>query len=367
MTEPRQIVAEGILVEFDPEGGFLARIAVTRDGRTTTPFHRAPWADAPRPVAGTEDAPHLAGLAGDFFCAPFAAADVEPAPAHGWTANSRWLALDETAGAGSVTARFALDRPVMGARVVKEITLRDGHPFVYQRHSFAGGTGAVSVANHAMVSLPSGAELSFSPKRFAETPSTAVEPDPARGRSLLAYPARTADLAAFPAAAGRPADLTRYPLGDRHEDFVMLVEAADAVLGWSAVRRLGEADLALMLKNPQRLPATMLWFSNGGRDYPPWNGRHLNVLGVEDAAAYSIYGHQASISPNPLSQAGIPTAIRLAPQGSVDVRHVIGAVPVAAAFSRVARIDAGAGRLTVTDATGAQLAVPYDDTFLAEG
>src|SRR5690606_31363163 len=105
-------------------------------------------------------------------------------------------------------------------------------------------------------------------------PDTPLEPDPGRGRSTLQYPARFTDLAAVPLAGGGHADLREYPPAERHEDFVMLVEAPGASLGWAAALRRDEGDIFLSLKNPAQLPVTMLWFSNGGRDYAPWNSRH---------------------------------------------------------------------------------------------
>ena len=118
-----------------------------------------------------------------------------------------------------------LKRPVMGARLIKELTVRNGHPFLYQKHIFEGGAGAIPVANHAMVTLPNGGRMFFSPKRWAETPAAAPETDPQLGRSLFSYPAETTDLRHLPRAAGGTADLTRYPVGERHEDIAMLVEA----------------------------------------------------------------------------------------------------------------------------------------------
>ena len=43
---------------------------------------------------------------------------------------------------GAVTGRYELAEKVRGATVTKEITLRPGHPLVYQRHILAGGDGA---------------------------------------------------------------------------------------------------------------------------------------------------------------------------------------------------------------------------------
>ena len=75
-----RLEAIGITVDVDVELGNLAKFEVERDGRRSAPFHRAPWSDDEQPPEGVEGAPHLARISGDFFCAPFAAADVEPAP-----------------------------------------------------------------------------------------------------------------------------------------------------------------------------------------------------------------------------------------------------------------------------------------------
>jgi hypothetical protein len=359
-----QLEAAGIRIELDLDVGHLVRVEIERDGRCIAPFHRAPWADEAGPVPGTEDAPHLARLSGDFFCAPFAASDLEPAPPHGWSANAPWTSVEMRRFDGGVSARFELARPIMRARLIKELTLLDGHPFLYQRHIFEGGAGSIPVANHAMVSLPTGGRMFFSPKRWAETPAEPLEPDPRRGRSVFRYPAQTADLHHLPMAAGGAADLTRYPIDEMHEDLAMLVEAEGSTLGWSAVLRSGEGDLALMLKDASQLPATILWFSNGGRSYAPWSGRHRNVLGVEDGCVYSIAGHRASIEPNPLTEKGIPTAVKLDPNGRTEVRHVIGAIPAPAWLTDVADVSLDGNSIVISTATGAAIVLPFDAAFL---
>ena len=94
---------------------------------------------------------------------------------------------------------------------------------------------------------------------------------------------------------------------DRREDFITLVEADHGGPGWTALARHAEQDLVLVLKNPVELPVTMLWFSNGGRDYAPWSGRHVGVLGIEDGRA--AVGHAASLGDNWLKQEGVATAV----------------------------------------------------------
>ena len=362
------LTAKGVNLTLDLAVGHIRSFVVTRDGRRITPLHTAPWVEEVAIAEDPEILPDLKFLSGDFFCAPFAASDVEEAPPHGWPANSEWEPLgDRPHPAGGVVGQFLLRRPVMGARLVKEITLRDGHPFAYQRHVFRGGSGAVSVASHAMTQFAGKGRVSFSPKAFAETPATPQESDPARGRSVFASSSHVTDLTRLPLADGGTVDIHRYPVAEGHEDFVMLVEAPGASLGWAAALRPDARDIMLTLKDPADFPVTFVWFSNGGRYYAPWNRRHLGVLGLEEGRAYSAYGHAASIAPNPLSAAGIPTALQLVPDGEAEVRHAIGGVPLPDGWSAVASLVPNAIGLRVTDESGKTLDVPFDLAFLNRG
>ena len=120
---------------------------------------------------------------------------------HGLTANGDWRVMASAAG----TLRAALDGAVQGASVIKELSVEDDHPFLYQRHIFIGGQGRLPVANHAMIALPGGAKLSFSRKRWWETLAEPLETD--KGRARLAYPRRAEDAAEFPAADGSTVNL----------------------------------------------------------------------------------------------------------------------------------------------------------------
>ncbi|MFN4203913.1 MAG: hypothetical protein ACK4GM_12715 [Tabrizicola sp.] len=347
----RRIAAEGIRFDFHPRGGVLDGFCASDEGRDIAPLHRAPWAAAEVPP---DAPPHQAWLAGDFLAAPMGASEHG---LHGRAANGDWQVLEAPAG----TLRAVLSGAVQGATVVKELSLTDGHPFVYQRHLFIGGTGALPVANHAMVSVPNGARLSFSRKRWWETLAEPLETT--RGRSRLAYPRRAEDAAEFPAADGGTVNLHRYPWGAAHEDFVAGVEDPASRLGWTAVVRPEEGDLFLSLRNPAVLPMTMLWQSNGGRDYAPWNGRHRGCLGVEEGAALPMLGLSAQEAPDPLSAAGQPPLVRLDPQGTVELRHVIGAIAWPTGQS-VAGVMLEGDVLTVTGDWGAERKVPIRGGWL---
>ena len=360
------IRAEGIALTIDLAVGHLRSLEIERKGRRLTPFYTAPWVDDAAIDDDETIVPNLRALSGDFFCAPFGAADENGVPPHGWPANSLWDHIDTRLHPdGGTVACYALRKRPRGARLIKEIALRDGHPFVYQRHIFEGGTGAITAASHAMTKFATRGRLSFSRKAFAETPMKPLEPDPARGRFALLYPARFTDLGRAPLAAGGETDLRSYPIAERHEDFVMLVEAPGSGLGWAAAIREDTADIVLSLKNPADFPVTMLWFSNGGRDYPPWNGRNVGVLGIEEGRAWSAHGFAASAAPNPLSQSGVPTVLRLDPDGAVEVRHVIGGLPLPSGWTEIAEVEAAADTLTLRDGSHGSSAVPFDAGFLA--
>ncbi len=360
------IRAEGIAVTVDLAFGHLRAVEIEREGRRLTPFYTAPWVDDPAIADDETIAPNLRALSGDFFCAPFGAPDEDGVPPHGWPANSRWDPLGtQPHPEGGLVAQYQLRKRPRGARLIKEIALRDGHPFAYQRHIFEGGAGAITVASHAMTRFATRGRLSFSRKAYAQTPAKPLEPDPARGRYALAYPAHFADLGRAPLAAGGETDLRSYPIAERHEDFVMLVEAHGNKLGWAAAIRDDAADILLSLKNPAEFPVTMLWFSNGGRDYPPWNSRNVGVLGIEEGRAWSAHGFAASAAPNPLSESGVPTVLELDSSGAVEIRHVIGGLPLPAGWTEIAAVEAAGDVLILRDASGASCDLPFDAAFLA--
>lgn len=347
------ISAPGISATFTPLGGTLFPLTVTDEGREISPLHAAPWtpdevpADAP---------PHQRWLRGDFLAAPMGAG---PNGLHGPAANAHW----DPVLTDPQTLRATLRDPIQGATVVKELSVEANHPFLYQRHLFIGGNGHLPVSNHAMIALPRGARLSFSRKRWFETLPAPLETDPTKGRSALAYPRRHEDPADFPAADGSSVNLHRYPWAPAHEDFVAAVEDPSSTLGWTAVVRPETKDLFLSLKNPQSLPLTMLWHSNGGRDYAPWNGRHTGCLGVEEGAALSVLGLSATETPDPLTAANQPAYLHLNPTGTTEIRHILGAICWPSG-QMVAAIRLEGDLLTISGDWGAERHLPIRGSWL---
>jgi hypothetical protein len=212
-----------------------------------------------------------------------------------------------------------------------------------------------------MLHVPGGAQLSFSPKGAGRTPPAAPETDPARGRSILAYPQRFDALTAVRRADSSVADASFYPFDRRHEDVLVLSEMPGAVLGWSAALARQDGFLFFAIKDARLLPHTVLWMSNGGRDYPPWNGRHIAVIGIEEGAVdIHLPASRTGDSDEPGEE--LPTGISLGEGRTTTIRYAFGAIPAPKDWTKVRDIRVAAGSLTLTDIGGDTRTVP----FLAE-
>lgn len=361
----------GTSIRLNPQGGHLEDVAFTVDGITVRPMHTAPWRTGEHnggipEILGSDVAPTLQSLSGDFFCAPFALDDVTGGPEHGPPANGLWSseAVSELAG-GGVKASFALDRKVLGARLVKEITLRPGHPIVYQRHRFIGGSGAISVAHHPMLRIGGGAKITMSKKAFGATPEQPIEVDPRLGRSALAYPQEFESLDRVRLANGQRVDLTNQPGPDGFEDFLLLAEDPGSQLGWTAVVAQSAGFIYFAVRDPATLPFTLLWMSNGGRDYPPFSGRHRGVIGLEEACTFFNAGNIASSQQNWVNNRGYRTALPLNPNGELSVEFAFGAIPMRAGWKAITAVELVGDELVLTEDNGDAYSVNFDRSSMA--
>lgn len=349
-------------------GGHLGPVAFRLGDRIVRPYHLAPWAEE-----ATEGLPPmLEVLRGDFFCLPFGGNaepfDGENHPPHGETANEAW-SFAELEERGEVTRLvLELETTVRPARVVKEIQLVGGHAAVYQRHTISGMVGPMSFGHHAMLRFPAGEGtglLAVSPFAWGQTSPVPVEDPASRGYSLLEPGAPFDSLGEVPTTTGSPADLSRYPARRGFEDVVMVAADPSLPLAWTAVTFPGERFVWFTLKDPRVLRQTVLWFSNGGRHYPPWDGRHVDVLGLEEVTSYFHFGLAGSAAPNPVAASGIPTVAQL--DGSpFRVACVSAVVEVPEGFDHVAAIESVAGKdlVVLTSRSGAAVEAAVSHAFL---
>jgi hypothetical protein len=351
-------------------GGMLApatfRLA---DGRRVQPFSIAPWAGEKIP-AGTP--PLLQVLRGDFFCAPFGGNGMawrgEKHPPHGEAANSNWSLISATRERDATAIHLRLPYQVRRGTIDKRIVLRREHSAIYCEHTLSGFSGPMSLGTHPCLRVPGpegSAHVSVGGWEFGQVLPVPFEDPATGGYSSLKVGARFDSLGSVPLANGGETDLSRYPARAGFEDLVMLLGKPGRSLGWSAVTFPQERWVFLQLKNPEVLCHTVLWHSNGGRHYAPWNGRHRGVLGLEETTSYFHLGLAESVKPNALSRAGYPTAVMLSPKKPLRVAHIFAVAAIPRGFDFVADVQAAPGGVTVTAASGRTIRLEVDVGFVA--
>jgi len=340
-------------------GGHLSDVVFTlEDGRSINPMHVAPWADEELP----QDTPAIIRmLRGDFFCAPFGSSDLLPDMpfVHGLPANGTWQVT--TSRPASVDA--TLGGTVMGATVAKHVELRPCETMIYQRHTMSGGSGRLPIGHHAMLRANHELQLGFSPWTLA---LTTPEPDetPPHGRSLLRNNRAIADLQRAERMDGGTVDLTRFPTPEGYESILMLLADRSPSFAWTAATCADEGWVWFALKDPRVLPQTLIWLSNGGRDYAPWNGRHRRAIGLEEICGYFHLGHAASTTDNPVAASGSPTAVALSPDNPLVVSTLFGIAAVPDGFGRVVDIVPTDGGVKLTDTAGHGVFALCDPSFV---
>jgi hypothetical protein len=349
-------------------GGHLGPVTFSLGKKKVQPFSVAPWWNE-KLAPGTPAL--LRALRGDFFCLPFGgngkAWHGEKHPPHGEVANSKWKCESLKREGDEVNLKLSLKTKVRAGRVDKRIRLVDGHSVVYQEHIVNGFSGATSLGHHAMLKFPDregAGRLSTSKLALGQVFVEPVELPAQRGYSILKAGAVFDDLERVPDITGGTADVSRYPARRGFEDIVMLVAHPEVKVGWSAVAFPEEGYVWFSLRDPRVLVSTVLWISNGGRHYPPWNGRHVNVMGVEDVTAWFHYGLAESAEANPMTALGYATNRVLSAKEPLTVRYIMGLAPIGKRFERVADIKLGHDSVTLEGEAGDVVKLPVDVKFL---
>ena len=290
--------------------------------RLVSPLYVAPWPP-------NDDDTLLGRLRGDFPCIPFGMAprdlssyppawrDLDPgstAHPHGYSSNADWTATH----VGRDTAEFVLTYP-------------DGDDVDYARRRVSCADGEVVFEDTFAVRRPVSLPLGLHPILTLPTDPGAAHlqlppcaglrtlPVPAEPTSVLAPDAAFLDPTAAPRADGGTLDLTRLPLAERTEELVLLADVASPVVTLDCPQ---EGYRVSVEWDSDLLRHCMLWISNLGRGYEPWNGRNL-CLGIEPVTAAFDLGEAISAADNPLNPLGIVTAVQTEPGRDYTMAHRI--------------------------------------------
>jgi hypothetical protein len=306
------------------KGGMLGGAAFMVGGRVIRPFYEAPWLGEPEPQP-----PGLLGvMRNEFPCVPFGvpylpdglpagwreavatpvvaqdtALDASDDLQHGYGCIGEWALVRQTAH----EIEIALDYPDGSdpQRPALDIVLR-----IDARVDARRPMGLHP--NLALPALTGAFRIEPGAFRFGM-----VHPGgPERGVSRAAAGATFDALDSVPLRDGGTGAFDRLPLCAATEEIVQLcgiggaVTLTDDVAG-TAYRLSWDAD---------KLPSLLLWISNRGRTYAPWNGRNLCV-GVEPVASAFELGCAAALAPNPINARGVPTALSISAQRPTEIAY----------------------------------------------
>ena len=165
----------------------------------------------------------------------------------------------------------------------------------------------------------------------------------------------------------RYGNIAQMPPREGFDDLVMLTASPSLEFAWTAVTFPRDGYVWFALRDPRVLRQTILWMSNHGRHYPPWNGRYGPVLGVEDVTAFFHYGLAESARPNALTRRGIPTTVMLRKNRPTAVHYIMGVAPIPRDFGPVEEIRRDADGITLRSKRGAAVCARLDVDFLQTG
>ncbi|MET0599625.1 MAG: hypothetical protein ABWZ57_17350 [Mesorhizobium sp.] len=316
-------------------GAMMAPLTfVLGDGRQVSPLHVAPWADAPE-AAGLPGI--LARLRGEWPCVPFGySVPAEGWPAdwaetmgppeadeevHGHASNHEWAFLPDD----GASLRLALDYPAASpvARVERTVTPDPDAPAVELSFSIAVRRPCrLPIGLHPVFRLPSepgAARLEVDAGTHGRTYPGTVEP----GAALFSPDRRFASLTEVPARAGGSVDAGAVPFAAAVEELLQL----EGTGGRASLANHAEGYRATLTWQAEHFPSLLLWYSNRGRQAPPWSGRHL-ALGIEPVCSPFGLGPETARADNPLARSGVATALDFAPDRPFTTRYRIEAEPL---------------------------------------
>ncbi len=324
-------------------GGHVAPVEFYKNSeKPIMPYHIAPWWDE---GITAEHPPLLHVLRGDFFCCPFGGNDAPyqgiQYPPHGETANRPWSFINWSSTRGGSFLHLSQEQILRPGLVEKKLALLPAQNVYYGQHILSKMEGPVSPGHHANLRFPASpgsGKLAFSPFKHAQVYIQPTESPENKGYSILKPGAVIKNLKQVPMITGETTDLTEYPARRGFEDIVIICADPGLEFSWTTVTFPDEGYLWFSIKDPKVLASTLLWMSNGGRHYAPWNGRHVNVMGLEEITAFFHEGLAASATPNSLNQLGIQTNLHLSADKSLKINYIQGVAKIPKGFNRVAEV-----------------------------
>src|SRR5690606_30443020 len=285
------------------------------DGRQVSPMFIAPWwNEAGHALDGL-----TAGLRGEWPCVPFgypmakasftprwqAVMDdsdyLEDVPGYG--SNHHWQFSPRTDPALvemwiDYPQGHAISRLIRRLRGVKDAPRIDIELVITVREACA-----LPVALHACFALPAqpgAAQIIPARFRSGSTFPGVIE----AGAEVFAKDVQFESLDKVLTLAGDAIDASRLPLSENVEELLQLNDVDGVV----TLRHLTDRYEVVLSWDAAFLPSVLLWYSNRGRQGPPWLGRTL-CIGIEPTSSAFGLSPKTSAADNPIAESGTRTAL----------------------------------------------------------
>jgi len=353
-------------------GGHMAPVTFyRRSAGPFQPYYISPW----QGDGLTIDEPVLVPLRGDFFCAPFGnnvdAYRGEKHCLHGEPPTAKWTFVDLDKDGATTSLVMSMKTNVRQGKITKRLTLVDGQNVVYSRNTLEGYSGAMPLGHHATLALPEqegSVRVSTSPFRLGMTyPVPSGDPTVGEYQSLaINKPFKNLTRVPLIWKGEGSCDASEYPARKGFADLLAVFNKSGKTPAWTTATFTKQGYLWFSLKDANVLNSTLFWISNHGRHSFPWNGRN-RCLGLEDVCGYFALGLADSVRPNPLTKAGIRTAIELSPKRPFSVNYIQGVVKTPRGFGRVKSAKFTPGKVTFVSPNGKTATAEVCHEFLADG
>ncbi len=268
-------------------------------------FHRAPWLDG-EPLPASEPA-LMSSLGGEWVGIPFGHTDSDDglffadAP-HGLPANNLWQLIEQTSDSVTLQYTFANDYPL--ARVQRRIHLDSGGRACFSLTLYPRHNCRMPVGLHPV--FPFAGEFGELQISVDDEQGIVYPQDVEAGISQLSPGTQFTSLKEVSRLDGGYQDISRQPLDYISEEIVQLINPNGHVrLTWP------QRELAVNFEwDKSILPSCLLWMSNGGRDFAPWNGQNF-CLGVEAINSAWDLGPDALRGDTAIDELGVSSALTL--------------------------------------------------------
>lgn len=284
------------------------------DGRQVAPFQVAPWANE---TFGDDVPSVLRRLRGDWPCVPFGG-DADRPPRGDWPGSSAEGTVDALPHGYGANHHWAFgDASPTGISL--SIDYPEAHPIRSLERRVVPDPQGTALDCELVVNVRSDCTLPFGLHptfRLPETPgavrievgddiSGVTYPHGVDASSIFETDQRAAPWHEVRLRDGSSLNVSAIPLRQRTEDLLQLLDMP----GHAALWNTEEGYRARLIWNREHFPSALLWFSNRGRSFAPWNGRHL-ALGLEPICSAFDLGPEIGASDNPINRRGIATARR---------------------------------------------------------